>query len=70
MGKVRGYTGSRLVIMEAKGCVPHVWKMIPCFSPTAESFGVSAKRGPKALWGTLGQSSRKVLRGSEVPSKG
>ena len=51
------------------------------FSPTAESFGVLAKPGPGALWGSHPDGFRQVPRfqegfqvkvpaGSEVPSKG
>ena len=57
------------------GCLATAWSLqdlrgyffcLFCvYSPTAESFGVSAKLGP----GALGQSSRKVPRGSELPSK-
>ena len=48
------------------------------FPPTAESFGVSAKLGPGALWGSHParfRGSKKGLQvkdsgGSKVPSKG
>ena len=41
------------------------------YSPTAESFGVSAKLGPGALWGNheVRRFQVKVLRGAQVPRK-
>ena len=48
-----------------------VWVCLKFYSPTAESFGVSAKLGPGALWGSHPARFHEVPRFQVgVPSKG